>query len=219
MSFKNCFAGVAAIAFIAGATAAPANASVLFTDLGAGDSYNGGTGWTASGAASNIGNEYAPASEFTAATNGKVAEIDVALGHVSGTNGATISLFDDAGGALGAQLGSWDVSGLPVFGGNSAGALTAIKGINGVTLNAGHSYFLQVSTPSDTWDAWNWNSVGTSSTFLTNGENEGSNTTGAFQVLSAAPEPATWASMLLGLGLLGAGLRLQRRKEPLAALA
>ena len=39
--------------------------------------------------------------------------------------------------------------------------------------------------------------------------------TGGVTLLAAVPEPATWAAMLMGLGLVGAGLRARRR----AALA
>jgi hypothetical protein len=37
------------------------------------------------------------------------------------------------------------------------------------------------------------------------------------QFASAVPEPATWASMVLGLGLAGAGLRRRRRAAPFPA--
>ena len=41
--------------------------------------------------------------------------------------------------------------------------------------------------------------------------------TGGVTLLSVAPEPATWASMLLGLGLLGGAMR--RRRQPAAVIA
>ena len=36
---------------------------------------------------------------------------------------------------------------------------------------------------------------------------------------TAVPEPAAWAMMLLGVGMIGAGLRLARRKNDLALSA
>jgi hypothetical protein len=39
----------------------------------------------------------------------------------------------------------------------------------------------------------------------------------SFQLLSSAPEPATWAMMLIGVGALGASMRTRRRTS--AALA
>ena len=46
----------------------------------------------------------------------------------------------------------------------------------------------------------------------------GSESFGNFS-LSAAPEPATWAMMLLGIGVVGAAMRLSRRKAVAAAFA
>ena len=37
--------------------------------------------------------------------------------------------------------------------------------------------------------------------------------------VSAIPEPATWLMMILGFGMVGAGLRTMRRKEELVRLA
>jgi hypothetical protein len=50
-----------------------------------------------------------------------------------------------------------------------------------------------------------WNNVGTSQA-------------GTFDI-SAAPEPATWAMMLLGVGMIGAGMRVARRKNDMALAA
>jgi hypothetical protein len=36
---------------------------------------------------------------------------------------------------------------------------------------------------------------------------------------NAVPEPATWAMMLLGVGMIGAGLRTARRKNDMALAA
>ena len=51
-----------------------------------------------------------------------------------------------------------------------------------------------------------------------------SDNTGALQinvtgigVAGGVPEPATWAMMLLGVGLVGAGLRVSRQKNEAAA--
>lgn len=218
MSIKAYFGAVAAIGFLA-AGAAPAGAGVLFSDLGPGQSYDCCSGWTVSGSSSTLGQSLVSASEFTAAKGGAVGAIDVAIGHISGTNGATVSLWTDNAGALGSQLGSWDVSGLATFGSTGSGSLADITGVKGVSLVAGKSYFLQLSSPSDTWDAWNFNSVGQSSKLIQNGQDFGPQATGAFQVLSSAPEPAAWAMMVLGVGMVGAGLRLQARRQTPASLA
>jgi hypothetical protein len=45
------------------------------------------------------------------------------------------------------------------------------------------------------------------------------NNIGAFDLTLAVPEPATWAMMLLGVGMIGAGLRTNRRRNGMALAA
>jgi hypothetical protein len=40
--------------------------------------------------------------------------------------------------------------------------------------------------------------------------------TGALAATSAVPEPATWAMMIGGFAMVGAGMRMRRRKAALA---
>jgi len=46
--------------------------------------------------------------------------------------------------------------------------------------------------------------------------NGASGTFGIDDLNLGVPEPATWAMMLVGLGLIGGGLRMARRKEGMA---
>jgi len=57
-------------------------------------------------------------------------------------------------------------------------------------------------------------SLGTSTPFEIQYANEFQNQTAL--VFQAVPEPATWAFMLVGVGMIGAGLRMARRKNDLA---
>jgi hypothetical protein len=50
-------------------------------------------------------------------------------------------------------------------------------------------------------------------------DNQYSDNSGALQVSVAVPEPATWAMILIGAGMIGAGLRLARRKDDIALTA
>ena len=53
---------------------------------------------------------------------------------------------------------------------------------------------------------------------LDEGSYDGANIHATFTLMSAAvPEPATWAMMILGMGMVGAGLRLRRRQTVSAA--
>ena len=199
----------AALAGLAGlALGAAAHAAVIFSDFGAGDSYTQDFGWTVQGGYS--------ASAFQSSGDYDVTQIDLALGHVSGTNAAVVSLWTNELGTLGTQLGSWGVSGQPTFGDFGAGALTSITNISGVHLVAGGGYFLQVASTGDVLDAWNANSIGYLSDFVQNGVPFGPTTAGAFDVIGTSgvvPEPACWMMMMVGFGGLGSVLRRRRRAE------
>jgi hypothetical protein len=204
----------AAIALMGAAASA---ATTLYSDLGSGNTYNCCGAWTVGGMSNT-----APAISFTASAGGSVTQIDIALqnhGSVPGADGATVSLWTDVSGQLGAQLGSWSVSNFPAFG-SSNSALTAITGITGVSLAAGANYYLQAAPAAGgaTSVAWNWNTVGATSTILENGVSTSGNLTGAFDVLgTSVPEPATWAMLIMGLGMIGFAAR--RRKAGLVAAA
>jgi outer membrane protein assembly factor BamB len=135
-----------------------------------------GEGW-------QVNSGFIPSSEFTSPGNYRVTQISVALGHLSGTNGATIALLGAGqSGAPGRVLGSWSVSGQPACCG---GPLTTVSGITGVNLLAGEKYFLQIAPGDDsTSDAWSFNNDGVS-TPIYNGETQAyaSSTAPAFDVI------------------------------------
>ena len=114
------------------------------------------SGWTISGPTSPIAQDIAVAMPFTAPGNGAVTRIAVAAGYVTGTNGVTVSLYDDSGGLPGTSLGSLDSTGLPQFG----SCCTVVVSNVGIPITAGSKYWVVLSTgPNtlDTWDAWNQN--------------------------------------------------------------
>jgi hypothetical protein len=118
--------------------------------------YNAGTGYTISGPDSPIGQTFADAMPFTPASDDTISRVIVAVGHVAGTNGVTVSVNEDAGGLPGNVLQSFDLTGLPVFG---MCCLLESSDAN-IPVAAGTQYWVVVATSantSDTWDAWNWN--------------------------------------------------------------
>ena len=202
---------VASIALCAASVPTMAS-SVVFNNFGANWDYNCCVGGTLLG--SSIG-WIIQANQFTALAGGSVSEIDVAIGYnFTGRNGATVSLWTDNSGIPGVQMGTWDLTNLPDFG--TCCAVSSILGISGINVSAGASYFLMASTPSDTSDAWNWNSIG--DTGLVDYTFDGGatwnqafgNTRYAFQVLaSPVPEPGTL--MLFGSGIIGLAGILRRK--------
>jgi len=194
----------------------PATADTVFNNFGANFNYNCCVGGTLGGPNSPVG-WIIQANEFTALATGSVSEIDVAIGFVVGTNGATVSLWTDNNGIPGAQLGTWDISNLPAFG--TCCAVSTITGINGINVTTGTSYFLMASTPNDTWDAWNWNSIGDVGLvdFSFDGGQNWQQAQGAtryaFQILSGGntgvPEPGTL--VMLGSGALAVAGVIRRR--------
>lgn len=145
--------GVAALVVLS----AGAHADISFDSFGAGDSFNTGSGWTIAGASGSLGTDYNTGSRFTSATSGTVTTITAAIGYVNGTNTATLTLYADAGGTLGAALGSWALANLPSFG---SGSTVVINAGNTASVAAGSDYWLICDSADDAWMAWNVNNQG-----------------------------------------------------------
>ena len=102
---------------------------------------------------------------FSSSVEADVTQIDVAMENISGGNAATITLFTNAGSALGTMLGSWAVTNILNVNGGGPTVLT-ISGISGVHLSAGGNYYLQASASGDADNGWNLNSTGVAGTAL-----------------------------------------------------
>lgn len=184
-----------------------ANAATIYSNLGAGNSYDSATGWTVSGTTAPVGFQTL-AQGFAALGDFDIEQIDIGFGLVSGTNSARVSLWTDSSGVTGSQLGSWDVSGIPTFGSTSTGLVT-ISGITGISVTSGMNYFLKIEAlVSDTWAGWNWNNTGATGLLLAD---QGSGWTsnpdqilGAFDILgdgsvTDVPEPEALGPFLIAL--------------------
>lgn len=71
---------------------ASSQAVVAFSNFGAGDSYTIGTGWSL---LSGVHGTQAVSHQFVSGASGSLESIEVAIGHVAGTNDYSISLRSD----------------------------------------------------------------------------------------------------------------------------
>jgi hypothetical protein len=204
-------ATLAASAALTGAAHASAPPATIFDNFGPSYASQCCIGYFVTSAGSDNGPS-SFAMPFTASGAYDVTQIDLGLSNYSGAGDADISLWTDAGGSLGVQLGSWHVVATTPF--YDEPAVVTISGITGVHLNAGHYYLEADASPGNTWDVWNWNTVSSGGLILSSSYGAISGPPlGAFDVLgtSAVPEPAAWTVMLLGFGVLGLALRARRR--------
>jgi hypothetical protein len=172
-------------------SALPLGSVLIYSNLGAGNNYNSGIGWTVSESGSPPG-FFRVATSFVPSSGAQVTQIDLALGHVSGTNNATIRLAQDNGAGLpGAILGTFSVFLQPTFG--TCCTLTTVH-TNLIPVGAGHKYWVIATAgpngTNNTWDAWNFNTTGVTSTTASDGGSgfvvQVGDPSGAFDVIGCA---------------------------------
>jgi PEP-CTERM motif len=129
-------------------------------------------------------------------------------GSLTGTGTPLTTLeIGEIGGLV--KLGLSDIQSKDLLGASAAqGAIWEIEGVN-VAPNGADASALSTDMAEDlTWAASNPAAV--SAIYDTRDNVQG---------FAAAPEPATWAMMMLGVGMIGGGLRMARRKNNMAASA
>lgn len=133
--------------------------------------YDSSSGDGIAGASSALGFIQHHAVPFTPDHNYSVKAINLALGHISGVNGVSVSLNADNAGAPGAVLKKGRITGLPRFG--TCCTIVSLA-ISGTPVTAGVQYWVVVKTDkttADTYDAWDYNNIGAVGPYaLYNGE-------------------------------------------------
>ena len=96
--------------------------------------------------------------------------------------------------------------------------IVTIDGLTGISLKARAPYFLVVDPgAADTWDAWNWNTIGATGLHLVKIDDgdwtaRHDDPLGAFDVLGTAiPEPPALA--MFGMGVIGFGITRRWRSR------
>jgi len=175
----------------------PARADVVFfNDFGPGFSYMCCTGLVAFGSSFN-GESFEAANLFTAAASGSVSEIDVALGVISGDGGTTVSLWSNANGSPGTELGSWSGTSTEPFG--QCCSVFDDFGPGRPSLTAGQTYFVVIDPDPSTSFGWNWNNQGVTGRVEQSADGGATWGPGNIQALSAFEilgEPAACRSRL-----------------------
>ena len=179
---------------------------VLFNTFGPGDTYNTSTGWTIGTVdAIDQGDQFA----IGAATPHYLDKIELAVGHVGGTNQLDVWLMSDAAGQPGAIIEAFSFTdAMGAFG--SADPPLAANSVLRPVLYPGTSYWLIASAPAaDTWAAWNWNSLVVSGTHavrfgLGPWDVDADKTLGAFRITgSVVPAPGAILLGSIGVGVVG----------------
>jgi hypothetical protein len=196
--------------------------SVVFSNLGPGNTYLKGSGIGVWGITSDVGKKFGYSQSYAVAfmpsTLFNLTQISVAISWISGFNGVTLTLNSTSNGRPGTVITTWNFFALPSLGTTNSTLQTMT--FSGIILQPGQTYWIVASPYSqNTHIAWNGNSIGAISLDAYNlGHGWGltSEVAGAFQVLGkpAVPEPSTL--FLLGNGLLGiaaAALRGRNRSQ------
>jgi len=124
--------------------------------------YQCSTGETLSDG-SPVNTEWTQGNVFKSAKTGTTKKITVAIGFVTGTNAATVTLDKDCKGQPCGKpdgkpaLCTGHIKNLPVFG-QSCTVTTSFKCV--ATLTKGHKYWVYAQTLANSWDAWEWNGAG-----------------------------------------------------------
>lgn len=184
---------------------------VIFNNFGPGNSYDISTGWTLSdGAPVNV--DWDQGDAFTVSGgNYFLDHIDLAISLVAGQNRIFIDVYTSIGGLPGVLIDSAVIEDqMGTFGDDNPLIVALFDG--STVLNDGEQYFVTASTDSNSWAAWNLNSVGDVGlhTFRKNLGDwaAGDNVRGAFRVKGTlVPAPGVLA--LLGV----AGLAARRRRR------
>lgn len=183
---------------------ASSQAIVAFSNFGPGDSYVVNSGWALF---SGIYGSQFHSHQFVAGASGSLSSIDVAFGHLEGTNDYSVSLRDDSSDTPGSYITTWFGIAAGPFGAANP-PIGLPNAFPSIVLSSGTKYWVEVKpTTVDTSGAWNYNDQGDTRLTAFNDGTPGISRASVFRV-NVVPEPASMAA--LGLGAVAL---IRRRKS------
>jgi len=144
------------------ATALAEGSTVIYSNLGTGDTYSCCEGWIAAGPDQDVLEPYIVAMSFTPTKASYVlTQLDLALSYYgAGPNALTVELCGDADGVPGKVIDSWFLTGLPTFS-LATSIVQTIQVKKTIVLVKGFQYWLVPIPYSDEAAVWNSNATDT----------------------------------------------------------
>jgi PEP-CTERM motif len=218
---KRCMFGLAAMGLV-WVGAGQAKAAPIFTNLGAGGSYNTSSGWTVGGI-----NDFIQGFAFTPSYSAELGEFRLAIEIATATTAANgpneflLDLRSNVGGSPGPVIEHFDITGqMSLFDGDQHPLVVVSSKLHPL-LTAETEYWLiasPVNNPNEIQQlVWNLNSTGDTgpkAISIDGGTSfvESTQTRGAFEADPlATPEPSTF--ILFGLGLVAMAFYEWRRRK------
>lgn len=190
---------------------------IIFSNLGAGDTYDARTAYSVSGSVSQAEDAFAIGQSFVPIADFRFDALEVALTWVLNTNAATVSLTSDIDARPGSALESFQFTNLPHLSGANT-ELAVGDSLQHPLLHAGTRYWIVATADGDAFMAWALNNTGQFGTSIRINDSPWTDrpdlASAAFrvrgtQVQTVVPEPTSL--LLLGPPLIGVITRRTRR--------